>query len=705
MAIIGKIRKHSGLAVIIIGVAIAAFVIGDFGKKQSRGTNEIGEVNGEVITYTDFNSKVDQTIEAQKQNSEKDKITDQETYQIRQSTWNNMVKSLVMEEEYNELGLTVTPEELFDQIQGKQPHRYILQYFKDPQTNQYNPSLVLNYLKNLDQMEPKAKDAWLQFEKAIKDDRLETKFNNLIARAYYIPKAFLQKEYSLQTKSVKVRFISPQVQGIPDSLIKLTDADFQQFYDKNIGFFYQDDAFRDLDFVVFDVVPSASDRKKTAEDVAQLYTDFLSVTDLVNFTNANSDNKYDSNYLKKGILPGKLDSLMFNSPVGTYVAPFEFNNTWYMAKLLNIQERPDSMQGFQILISHAGVGKDSITRTKEQARIKADSLAVILRKSPEQFSAIAKLVSDYPTAKQDGGELKWFVDGDPNLSIFFDEGLTMKPKDIKVFESRIGYVIFKLTEKTKPVRKVKAAVLARAIEPSNQTFQDTYMKASTFAGQNKTSEAFDKAATQQGLRKRQAPGIKEMDNYLMGLPSAREMVRWAFAESTKVGEVSPVFDVQGKYAIAILKRISQKGLQPLESLKERLEPSVKNYKRVEMLAEKMKKGSAGSNDLNTLGARFNAKVDTTIFAFAGTNRSPLGREGTLVGKIFTYKKGELVGPLTGNYAAFFLVVDDINEPPAKEDFTYEKNQLLQSFQSRVTGNLYSALQKTANVVDNRIRFY
>ncbi|MEI6454882.1 MAG: peptidylprolyl isomerase [bacterium] len=705
MAIIGKIRKHSGLAVIIIGIAIAAFVIGDFGKKSVKGVNEIGEVNGEVLSYTDFNAKVDQSIEAQKQNSGNDKITDQETYQIRQNTWTQMVKNLIMEEEYLALGMAVSSEELFDQVQGKQPHRFILQYFKDPKTNNYDPALVINYLKNLDQMEPKAKDNWIQFEKAIKEDRLETKFNNLIAKGYYVPKSFLKKQYILETKSAKVRFIVPQLPTTPDSLIKLTDADYQNFYNKNKGFFYQDEGYRDIDFVVFDVLPSASDRKKTAEDVLDLYKDFLTVNDIVNFTNANSDTKFDSTFVKKGKLPGKLDSIMFNAPVGTFVPPFELNNNWYMAKLLNVQERPDSMQGYQILVAFAGAGNDSIKRTKEQAKAKADSLAALLKKNPAFFSQIARAQSDYPTAKEDGGELKWFVDGDPNLAIFFREGINMKPKDIKVIETRIGYAIFELGSKTKPVKKVKTAVLARAIEPSNQTYQDTYMKASAFAGQNKTPEMFDKAAVQEGLRKRQSPAVKEMDNYLMGLANAREMVRWAYAETTKPGEVSPVFDVQGKYAVAVLKRISEKGLQPLENIKDRIEPSVKNYKRVEMLSEQMKKEGSGVNDINALGAKFNTKVDTLIFAFIGNNRSALAREGGLMGSIFTYKKGEIVGPLTGNYGAFYLIVDEVTEPAAKEDFTLEMNRTSQAFQGRVMNSLYGALQKTATIVDNRIRFY
>ena len=164
MAIIGTIRKHSALAVIIVGVAIAAFVIGDFGKKQSRAMNDIGTVNGEDISYVDFNSKVEENLEFQRENSGDDKISDDMSYQVRQNVWNTMIRNLVIGDELDKLGMTVSPEELFEQVQGRNPHRYILQYFKDPQTGQYDPAIVLNYLRNLDQMEPKAKTQWLQFE-------------------------------------------------------------------------------------------------------------------------------------------------------------------------------------------------------------------------------------------------------------------------------------------------------------------------------------------------------------------------------------------------------------------------------------------------------------------------------------------------------------------------------------------------------------
>lgn len=704
MAIIGNIRKHSGLAVIIIGVAIAAFVIGDFGGKSVK-TNDIGVVNGESIPYAEFNNKVETNLEAQKENSGNDKITDQDSYQVRQSTWTATVKELLMGGEYQELGLTVSPEELFDQVQGKQPHRFILQYFKDPATGQYDPALVLNYLKNLDKMEPKARDQWMRFERAIKDDRQETKFNNLLTKGFYVPKAFLKKEFANQSKALKVFVVSPDFLAVSDSSIKLVEADYQKFYDKNKPYFYMDEASRDIDYVVFEVKPSEFDRKKTAEDVVQLFKDFQSSSDAMNFSMANSDMKVDSMFVKKGSFPPQLDSVLFAAKPGELFSPFEFSNAWYMAKLIEVQERPDSMNGSQILIAYTGTGNENIKRTKAEAKAKADSLLAVLKKNPEKFAEAAKQTSDYPTVKDDAGDLKWFTDGNPNFDPFFKAGIEMKPNDVKVIDTRIGYSLFLLTNKTKPVKKVKTAMLVRSIEPSNQTFQDTYMKASAFAGQNKTPETFEKTATEKGLQKRVASNVRAMDNMITGLPTGREVVRWAFAEKTKVGEISPVFDVNGKYVIALLKSSSEKGQQPLETIKTRIEPSVKNMKKIELTSEKMKQAAASVKDIAGLASNLGAKLDTVVLTFSGFNRSNIGREGEIVGQVFNTKKGELLGPLTGNYGAYFCIINEVTEAPAKEDFTSEYMQQLQNFNQRVTNGMYQALEKTAKITDNRLLFY
>jgi len=717
MAIIGRIRKHSGLVVIFVGVAIAAFVIGDFGKKRYKGTNDIGSVNGEVIPNMDFNAKVEEMIQMQKENSQNEKITDQETYNIRTSTWNNLVKDMIMGKEYSQLGLTVCPDELFDQVQGKNPHRYILQYFKDPKTGVYDPAMVLNYLKNLDKMEPKNKEQWLRFEKAIKEDRILTKFNNLITKAYYLPKAFLHQEFVNQNQALAIRSIAAPPTTIKDAEVKLSDADYQQFYDKNKAYFLQEEPVRDADYVIFEVTPSDADRKKIAEDVISIYKEFSTSTDVVNFAKANSDTKYDSTFKKKGSLPGKLDSLCFSLDPGTFIQPFEFNSTWYMAKILATEERPDTMKASQILISFAGspLKNESIKRTKEQAKAKADSLLIVLKKNPEKFRELAIKNSDYPTVKDDGGEIKAIVDGEANFSLFYNEGLKMKlaegkkavdPKtSMKIVETALGYSVFKLTYKSKPIKKTQVAILERKIEPSNQTYQDTFLKASAFAGQNTTADAFDKAATAKGLSKRTAQSIHEMDNYVQGLPSAREIVRWVYAENTKIGEASPVFDLTGKYVVAVLTGITEKGYIPLEKLKEKIKQGVMNDKKLIVLTEKIRKSMATSKDLYKLAAEFGTKVDTTNLTFSGFSNNALSRDPDAEGLVFNAKKGDFIGPLTGKYNVYVVSVDNIIEPPKQEDYTAIKNQLVQTFNGRVTSGLFDAIKKTATIKDSRAKFY
>ena len=248
-------------------------------------------------------------------------------------------------------------------------------------------------------------------------------------------------------------------------------------------------------------------------------------------------------------------------------------------------------------------------------------------------------------------------------------------------------------------------MVQRNIEPSSQTFQDTYLKASAFQGENKTAEKFDTAARKQGLPKRTAQNVREMDNQVQGLANAREMVRWAYAEPTQVGEVSPVFDLTGKYAVAVLTEKIDKGLQPLDKIKKQIEPSVKNMKKIEILANKISDAMKTTTDINALSTQFGAKVDTSMVNFAGQGRSPLTREGEIVGKLFTLPTNVLNPPLQGNFGIYVAIIDQVTEAPPKEDYTYENSQMQQMFSGRVTSSLFDALKNAADVVDNRLKFY
>jgi len=353
MAVIGRIRKHSGFLVIIIGVALAAFVLGDFVKKRPRHSNIIAEVAGEKISPVDFNKKVEENIQIRKQNSGSANLTSAENYEIRQSTWTQMMNEIVMSKQYEELGVSVTVDELNDLVRGKNPHPYIVQSFKDPKTGQFNPKMVSDFLQNLDKVDPAMKDRYLMLEKAIKADRLNTKYNSLLTKGFYVPVAFAKREYEARNRTIKVRIVGAKYQVIPDTDVKVSDADYQKYFDENSYKYTQDRPTRDLEYVVFDVQASADDRKKIEEDVKGLYEEIKTTIDIPAFVNSVSDTRYDSTWHKKGTLSARIDSLAFNSPVGSIFAPFEENGTIHIAKLMDVQARPDSMRASHILVSFA----------------------------------------------------------------------------------------------------------------------------------------------------------------------------------------------------------------------------------------------------------------------------------------------------------------------------------------------------------------
>ncbi|MEI6576256.1 MAG: SurA N-terminal domain-containing protein [Bacteroidota bacterium] len=706
MAIIGKIRKRSGLIIIIIGIALAAFVLGDFLKPGKRGkqVNYVGEVAGENIPYVDFAQKVDEQIENTKQRDKKDKLTSDEVFNVRQQTWNQMVRDLVLGKQYDNLGVAVSTDELFDLVQGKNPHQYILQYFQDPNTKQYNPQLVVNFLKQLDQVEPAQKKNWLMLEKAIKEDRLNTKYNNLLGKAYYMPKAFLQRDYVEKNRRYNVRMVAAPYQTVDDKTITLTDADYQKYYDENKNQ-YDQEASRDMDYVLFELLPSETDRKQIAEDVAKIYQEFSQSTDVPNYVNANSDTKYDSTWKKAHVLLPRIDSAMFNSAVGTFIPPFIENNKYSMAKLLDVQMRPDSMKASHILISFAGsaVGDQKITRTKEKAQKMADSLMVILKKNAAQFPAIAASLSDDNSNKAKGGDLGWFTDGSM-VSPFNEACVKGNVGEIKLVETVFGFHLIQIADKKAAVKKVKVAILDRRIEPSGKTIQDIYAKASEFAGDNTTLEAFEKTCQAKALNKRVADYLHAMDNSLPGLAGARNVVQWAFNDETKKESVSSVFEIEGSYVVAAVRELRDKGIPPLDQLKKQIEPLVRRDKKSEKLIEKMKQ--SGTTDLYQLATKITSKVDTIadVVFFSG-NLPKFGPEPEVLGTISNMKLKGISAPVKGNNAVYVVMLDSIKEAPETKDYTMFQRQVSFGFTNRVAGQAYQTLEKMAKLVDNRVKFY
>jgi peptidyl-prolyl cis-trans isomerase D len=723
MAIIGRIRKHSGLLIILIGIALAGFVLQDFFRKGGGGNKRqiFAKIDGEKINKLDFDQRVDEQTKRYLQQSKKENLTSAESFQIMVSAWDQYEKDMIMQKEYEELGLaidhdnttkpSISPEELYDMMLGKNLHPYIIQNFSDPNTGTVNLQAIQNYVNNFDQLTDEQKTEWRQFEQGIKDDRIKTKYNNLISQGYYIPKVFLQRMSDDASKTAKLLCVGVKYQTISDSAVKVTDEDFNKYYEEHKYEYEQENA-RDIDYVIFEAVPSQEDMKKITEKVNFIYTDFQKVEskDIENFVKANSDAPYDSNFFSKGKLPLKLDSIMFASPVGTVVPPYIEDNAYKIARLAQIQNRPDSIKASQILIAYKDAPNpmQNITRTKDQAKKTADSILAIVKKDPTTFASIAMAKSDFSTAKKDAGDLKWMADGDENFKFFFDSCLIAKVGDIKIIQSALGYHVLYVTAKKDPVKKVKVAIVKQDIKPSSETFNKFQLQASEFSGANRTADQFNKTVADKGLNKRSAQFIKEMDYTIPGLESARDIIRWAFDEKTEKGMVSEqVFDnSNGKFVVALIVEKREKGIAPMEQVKTYIEPLVKREKKADQLIEKVKTASSGTKDIYQIAQKLNVTVDTVDqLTFSAYNFPKYGPEPELIGTIFTMKKNELSAPVRGKMAIYEVYLQDITQPQTAANTDMIKMQTVSYFKSRVDSEVYKSIKDKTKIIDNRIFYY
>ena len=704
MAAIGNIRKHSTMLVIVIGAAMAAFILGDFAKQRGKRDVNVGVVDGQEITIMDFNKEFETNLDNTKRQKKVTSLTGAEQATVRNQTWNQVVKRIIMGKEYSELGIDVTADELFDMVQGPHPHPLIVKSFTDPNTGKFDRTRVVQYLKNLDNMPPEAKQQWLDFEKYLKQDRMQSKFNALISKGYYVPKALAIKSYKEDNNRASVSFVANKIANVPDSVVTITNNDYIAYYDANKERYKQQSA-RDMDFVLFKVTPSAKDINKAKKEIIALKKEFENVEDINRFMKVNSDTPYDSSWVSKGKLPVEIDSLMFVEKPGFVSDYWLSNNEYHLARLMDVAMRPDSMKASHILISYKGAyrANPAIGRTKEEAKQLADSLLKVIEKSPKKIESLSTTYSDDPSAKQNKGDLGWFADG-AMVPAFNQACVDTKKGKVTMTETPFGFHVIKVTGKKGKVKKVKVASLTMEVMPSNQTYQNVFADASKLASENKTQEQFNKAVKKAHLTKLSQPKMSETTSTIRGYDNVRQVVKWAFNDNTEVGTVSEVFDLDDAYMVAVVTNKYSKGIAPLDEIKNMLTRSVMNQKKGEYLANKMKE--AGS-DLNTISKKLNLPIeqDNTL-VFTARAFGTYGREQKAIGTSFGLNKGAVSKPVVDRTGVYVIKLNNIVKSDAEKGFKQSSMKLEQDFKNVVKNDLpYRSLEKTTTIEDNRIKFF
>ena len=705
MAVITKIRNYSGLLIAVIGIGLAAFVLGDFlGYGPMRQQRlEVGRVEGTSIGFQQFEMRAQQQIENwQAQTGQS--AGPREAFQMRQQIWNEMVREVLMGDILDDVGLAVTAEELFNMIHGDDPHPVLRQSFSDPATGQYDPQSVIEFLRTLPQMDPSIQNQWMRLEEFIKQDRREEKYHQLIGNSYFVPSALAAADFKNRNITADIRFIYKSHDGIEEE-VTISDRELRRVYDEHKHRFSQE-ASRNIKYVSLPVFASQEDRENTLNELNELRDEFAQAENVQAFVNAMSDRRFDPSFHSRGTLSPQIDPEIFDMPEGSIIGPYMEDNAYILARLVDSQLRPDSMRASHILIAYQGsaASDPQTVRSYQQAEQKADSLLRIVRNNPGRFAALASELSDDPSAAMNFGDLDWFPDG--AMVPAFNEAVVEAPTgSFLTVETEFGFHVIHVTGKSTPQRKVQVAKLVRDILPGSRTYRNEYGRINTFATELRNGKDFDAAADEAGLNVRNADRVGKMDQTIPGVEMGRQIVQWAFDDDTRVGSISRIFEMENNFVVATITGKQEKGTPSLNAIRDDIMAIAVRERKQEMIAAQMEELLAQHN-LDEIAAEMELEIkEAENINFNSRNLPGVGPEPKVIGKLFTGTEQMKKGPIKGNNGVFIVEIIHKDDAIVPEDLTQARTPLKNNFKNRVPSQAFNAIKDNARIEDNRAMFF
>lgn len=705
MGIIGTIRKHSWIAVAVVGIAIIAFIIGDL-QKNNGNVPELGKIDKTTITVQRFNELTEQMEMNYKMQSGNGQISSEVENQIREQVWQDMVEETLTGREFKKLGLTVSAAEVSDMFGGEFVHPYVRQMFTDPKTGVFNVAQIKQITDNFNQLDTTMRQQWMDLEKYVKKDRINTKYANLVIKGFYTPTAIAKKVAEMSSNVANVRVAALPLQMVADVDANPTDADFQKYYEEHKAEFHVYEEYRNVDFIAFPVVPTQQDMANIQKEVMEAWDEFqtLPTDEIAFFVNAESETKYDSTYMKLSSFQAPMDSLIRVAGEGGYIAPRINGNEWVMAKVMKTAVRPDSMRASVVLILNDKAGLENVTRNNDQAKALADSIASLIKSNKMPIETAVAQYSDDPQKDDNQGDMGWQLDG--NYGFLNEQMLNTPENGVFTFErpDKIGYMVVKVTGKTTPNQKYRVAMVTREIVPSETTSRNVYNEANKFAGQNRTYAEFTAAAQQQNLSVRNAM-VRSMDTRLGGINNVRNIVQWVYNEKTEVGTVADqIFETENMYVVATLKDIFEKGTPELAQVRPMIEQQVRLEKKKDVLMARAEEVLNGTKDINGIATKLGTTVDSVSnVSFNSYYFDKFGMEPKVLATIAATNGNKLIGPIKGTSGVYMVQIDNVQKQP-NADIVAIRTNLEQAAMQKMRG-MTMILKDKSKIVDNRHLFF
>ncbi len=706
MATIQRIRQRSGLLVVVVFVALIAFLLGDLfrsgGSKFFGDPNVIGTVNGRDITRQELSQGME---ELRAGNPEQ--YANTTSIQLANFVWNNIVTEELLSAELSAAGMSVSEQEIyFDIITNPN----IRQNFAGA-NGQFDENMFKSYIAqvrdNRDASEQSVEmwTQWLSFERAVANQAQNFKYTNAIEKAIFMPAGLAETEINRGDAQHPAQYVYVPYIDVNEDEINVSDEDAKRYFNAHKEDFSQEEG-RNIEFINFPLAPSESDREGVRAELASLSFEWLNVEDDSVFVNQHSDVRFQSEYYTTTELVGTgLDTLIDGQSVGFQKGPIDLGGAFAVVKLVDRKTVPDSAKARHILIPFAGATRAdaSVTRNPQEAKVLADSLFAYLEGNPSAFESVSEAFSSDVVAKEKGGDLGYFSRGSmakpfENFCFFRKNG------SIGVVPTQFGWHVIQVTDQKGANDVYKIGQIIREILPSDETIQTLYNQASGYAAEAQTAEDYRALATEKGFFLRPARNLGRFEEVVSGLGTARRVVRWAWDDDREEGNIGLLENDGNGYVVVVLTDKLEEGTSPFEMVQAQCLEAAKKDAKKALVLERLENASDGAATIEAVATAAGKEVRTLSFRISQFNISGVGNEAKVVGTICGLEPGTLSPVILGENGAFMAITSPANPAP-QIDYTNMAQNTQRSIRNLVGTQAYKALQDKAKIEDMRYMMF
>ena len=704
MAILSKIRERSMFLIIIIGLALFAFVLdpstlGDF--FNSSKVNEVGQVNGEAISTQEFAEALDQY----KQNSR----SEVSEMQAAKAVWDNILRKKIYKNQLEDAGITVGEQDVWTEVLKASSVKDNPQFQNE--AGLFDELKFKQFLADTKENNESLWSAWSNYLGQIKENTETNTYNTLVTAGLGASLKEGEMEYLIENTKLSGDFVYVPYTSIADTLVSIKKSEVTAYIKANEKEF-KTAATRDISYVKFDVTASPEDEEALKQGVGLLIGDsvdrnnetivgFKNTTEYKTFlTDNGSDLNLDEAFKFNASVNQKVANEIFSGNEGDVFGPYKDQGFFKISKITAVSKMPDSVRASHILIPFVGSQRVAaeVTRTKVEAEKLADSILSVVKRSTRKFASLAKSLSSDTGSGAKGGDLDWFNYARMTPA-FRDYAFTNKKGSLSVVETPFGYHVIRIDD-VKNIQKVlKLATFASKIIPSEATENEFFQKAEEFAlAVSKTSD-YSALAKENNYNLRAAVGLKVLDENVPGLGNERQIVAWAFNGDSETGSFNR-FDMAGSYVVAVVTAKTKKGLMSVEKAINTVRPILLNKKKAALIAATLNGSSlAETAKSNNTTVRSAKDINLKTASLVGVGVAP-----KIVGAMYGAELNEVYNGIAGNRGVFSFVLSKKEVPTALPNYEANRKRI-SAARKAMTFKLYEAIKNASDIEDNRASMY